>query len=429
MNYTKTEQKLMDAMSRMDIIDAHEHLTPEETLLSKPRDVFALVGHYVRFDLFSAGMDREAYNVHGTRVKPACKDFNRLYDPDIPLEKRWEFFEPYWQYVRFGSYSRTSRLAAKLYYDVDDINGQTYRELSERIADESTPGIHQRVLVDKCRIAAALTQFGYTNCDRPLVPVAPAPLLTQVRDRNHVEILSGKLNTTAKTLDDWVALAKKQIDKWTSEGSVGIKISSQYNEPPDRSAAEAAFKKLLDGEKLVPDSRGFEPFENFMLHHLIDLAGELDLVVAVHAGVWGDFRNVDPKHMLTLAPAHPKVNFDLYHLGMPFVRDSIVIGKNLPNVFLNLCWCHILSAVQACSGVDELLDQVPVNKVIAFGGDEGIGLENIVGHLQMARENFAQVFGRRIDRGLMSFDEAVHILKLWFWDNPLALYRRLKVQV
>jgi hypothetical protein len=112
---------------------------------------------------------------------------------------------------------------------------------------------------------------------------------------------------------------------------------------------------------------------------------------------------------------------------MPFVRDAIVIGKNLPNVFLNLCWCHILSAVQACSGVDELLDQVPVNKVIAFGGDEVMAPENIIGHLQMARENFAQVFGQRIDRGLMDFDEAMQILRLWFLKNPLQLYRRLKV--
>jgi hypothetical protein len=56
-------------------------------------------------------------------------------------------------------------------------------------------------------------------------------------------------------------------------------------------------------------------------------------------------------------------------------------------------------------------------------------VEKIVGHLYMAKETLAQVFGRRIDRGLIGFDEAVHILKLWFWDNPLALYRRLKVEV
>jgi hypothetical protein len=45
----------------------------------------------------------------------------------------------------------------------------------------------------------------------------------------------------------------------------------------------------------------------------------------------------------------------------------------------------------------------------------------------MAREDFARVFGVRIDRNVMGFDEAVEILNLWFWDNPLALYARISV--
>ena len=132
--------------------------------------------------------------------------------------------------------------------------------------------------------------------------------------------------------------------------------------------------------------------------------------------------------MLTLAPAHPETRFDLYHLGVPFVRDCIMIGKNLSNVYLNLCWVHIISQVVARNGIDELLDQVPVNKIIAFGGDHNRPVEKVVGHLHMTRENFAAVFARRIEDGLMSFDEAMDVLHQWFWDNPLRFYGRLKVQ-
>ena len=129
--------------------------------------------------------------------------------------------------------------------------------------------------------------------------------------------------------------------------------------------------------------------------------------------------------MLELALQHPRADFDLYHLGMPSVRDAVMIGKNLHNVYLNLCWTHIVSQVQACSGIDELLDQVPVNKVLAFGGDYSRPVEKVVGHLHMAREDFATVLGRRIDRDLMGHDEAVALLIAWFWHNPLALYSRL----
>ena len=87
----------------------------------------------------------------------------------------------------------------------------------------------------------------------------------------------------------------------------------------------------------------------------------------------------------------------------------------------------IISQAQTCSGVDELLDQVPINKVLGFGGDYARPVEKVVGHLHMAREDFAAVFARRIDRGRMSFDEAMEILHMWFWENPLDLYNRLEI--
>jgi predicted TIM-barrel fold metal-dependent hydrolase len=311
-------------------------------------------------------------------------------------------------------------------YGFDDINDDTYLPLSERIAAENTPGIYQRMLCDRCGILAALTQCGSTAVDPPLVPLMPGGYLTEIRTRKQLEYLADKIGQTKpKNLDDMVLLAEKYLRKWIEEGAVGIKIMSKYNLPPDAVAAEEAFKRMDAGSELRPDEKNFEVLENFLLHRVIDLAAEMDLVIAVHAGMWGDFRLLDSKFMLTLAPAHPQANFDLYHLGSPYVRDTIVIGKNLPNVFLNLCWTHIISQAQTCAGIDELLDQVPVNKVMAFGGDYGRPVEKVVGHLHMAREDFAQVFGRRIDRGMMSFEEAVRILKQWFIENPLRLYSRL----
>ena len=161
---------------------------------------------------------------------------------------------------------------------------------------------------------------------------------------------------------------------------------------------------------------------DFLTNYLIDVAGELDLVVAVHSGMWGDFRNLDSKHMIPIFQRHPNVRFDLYHLSMPSVRDTIVIGKNFPNVWLNLCWCHIISQQMTCSALDECIDMVPINKIIGFGGDYGKPVEKVYGHLVMAREDIATVLGRRVDRGLMSHDEAVIIARKWLWDNPKELY-------
>ena len=420
-----TREKLIDAMASMDIIDCHEHLPPEEVRTAQPQDVFTLFSHYTRHDLFSAGLDRQAYQ--DARIWGVSRpEYDSLFDPEVPLGTRWQTLKPYWEAIRYGSYARAALLTAKLVYGIDDINDQTYQLLSERIAAENTPGIYRRMLCDRCRIRVALTQCGRTDVGEPLVPLMPGAQLTTVTSAGGLERLAADCGQPSpKHLDDYLSLLRGRLDQWVGEGAVGIKLRSRRHPPADRKAADHLFRRIAHGEHPQPD-RLFV-LENCLTHDVIDLAAEMGLVIAVHAGIWGDFREIDSKHMLTLAPAHPQADFDLYHLGMPSVRDTIVVGKNLPNVHLNLCWTHIISQVQTCSGMDELLDQVPVNKVLAFGGDYSRPVEKVVGHLHMARENFARVFGARIDRGMMGLDEALEILKLWFWDNPLALYTRLEV--
>lgn len=423
MKYTPTEERIMDALAAMDIIDCHEHLPPEKDRTGQPQDVFTLFSHYTRHDLFSAGMDGKSAD-----LGPWSDDrpvYQSLFDHDVPLEERWKTFKPFYAAIRHGSYARAARLTAKLVYGFDDIDDDTYRPLSERIAAENTPGIYSRILTERCRIRVALTQCGRTGVERPLVPLMPGGTFTDVSSRKQLEELAG--DADVRDLDGYLAFARGRFERWIEEGAVGVKLRSEPNVPPDSKAAEAAFRSLLAGEEIGRSSGEIEPLRNFLVHQVIDMAGQLDLVVAVHAGIWGDYRDLDCKHMLTLAPAHPRAEFDLYHLGMPHVRDAIVIAKNLPNVHLNLCWTHIISQAQVRSALDELLDQVPVNKILAFGGDYNRPVEKVVGHLHMARENFARVFGGRIDREVMSFDEAMEILKAWFWDNPLRLYGKVKL--
>jgi len=118
---------------------------------------------------------------------------------------------------------------------------------------------------------------------------------------------------------------------------------------------------------------------------------------------------------------HPDTRFDLYHMGMPYVRETAIMGKNFPNVWLNLCWSHIISPKMTMSALDEWIDLVPVNKIIAFGGDYK-NVENVYGHLVMARENIAKVLGRRVEEGLLTENGAIEIAQEWFYDNPKGLY-------
>ena len=76
------------------------------------------------------------------------------------------------------------------------------------------------------------------------------------------------------------------------------------------------------------------------------------------------------------------------------------------------------------SALDKWVGLVPVNKIIAFGGDYGaLSAECIYGHLFMAKENIARVLGRRVKRRLISMKEAISITEERFYNVLRSLYK------
>ncbi len=408
MKLSSIEENLLKAIEEFEIVDAHEHLPPEEVRLKQKVDVFTLFSHYTRVDLLASGMPQEYWD--------------KIHDPTVPIEKRWEMFAPHLKNIRYGSYARPAFIAAKEFYGFDDINERNYIALSERISAGNTPGIYHRVLREKCRIRVALTQANRTDYDlNLLVPLMPLDTYAAVRSKKSIEEHAVNLGEKVKTLDDYLELIRKGLEKWKSEGVVGIKMRSSPYGAPDRSQVVGLFDKLMrNEEKELPTTNSLY---SFIMEEMLDMAADLGLVVAVHTGMWGDFRVLDPQHMILILGRHLKTRFDIYHMGIPYVRETAIIGKNFPNVWLNLCWCHIISPMIACSAIDELIDLVPINKIIAFGGDYRIPVEKVYGHLVMAREDVAKVLGRRIKDGLLTENEAIEISKKWFYDNPKELYQ------
>jgi predicted TIM-barrel fold metal-dependent hydrolase len=412
MKLSATEAALVKAFEGFEIIDAHEHLPPEKVYVQQKVDALTLFSHYTRYDLITAGMSTENYE--------------RVQNHDIPLKERWKIFCPYLKDIRYGSYARAAFIAAKEFYGCDDIDEGNYKALSEKMEANNKSGIYRHVLREKCNIRTALTQNDYGLDNRAdydhdlLMPLMLLDTRASVSSRKAIAEGAKGLDGAVKTLDDYLDIIRADLAKWKSDGVVGLKMVSQPYGEPNRELAVSLFASLLrdDGTQL-PE---MNPLRSYITEKMMDMASELGLVVAVHTGVWGDFRTLDPRHMIQIIIRHPRTKFDIYHLGVPWVRDATIMGKNLPNVWLNLCWCHILSPRMACSAMDELIDLVPVNKIIAFGGDYHKPVEKVYGHLVMARENVAQVLGGRIKDGLLTEEEAVSIAERWFCDNPKELY-------
>jgi predicted TIM-barrel fold metal-dependent hydrolase len=412
------EQTLVSALEQMEIIDAHEHLVPEEDRVKMPVDVFTLFAHYTYGDLRSAGMSDQEYRT--------------VRNHDLPLDYRWRIFSPYWERIRWTSYSRSALIAAREFYGADDINERTYLDISERMQAANTPGIYDRVLREACNIRTCLTQW-LAQCWRTdfgtplltpvmlilLVGFEPNPFRWGLQSWSEI---AG--DGAIHSLDDLVAANRAHISRVKSDGAVGLKMVSHPFQAPDRKAAQEAFEQLRTGAK--SELPMVNPLRDYVVDELIRCAGEEDLTIAVHTGYWGDFRMLDPLHMIPILQRHPEVRFDFYHLGYPWVRESLMLGKQFSNVWINFCWTHIISQRFAMEALDEAIDLLPTNKVIGFGGDYNLAVEKVYGHLVMAREDIARVLARRIERGQMTEDQAIGLARKWLWDNPVDLYR-LKV--
>jgi len=73
--------------------------------------------------------------------------------------------------------------------------------------------------------------------------------------------------------------------------------------------------------------------------------------------------------------------------------------------------------------MDEVIETVPRNKVIGFGGDyKAEAVEKIYGHITMAKEDMVEVLSKKIKEGYLKLNDAKSLIREWFYQNPYSLY-------
>jgi predicted TIM-barrel fold metal-dependent hydrolase len=417
MTLSKLQQSLFEAMEKMEIIDAHEHLPEENVRLEKPADVFTLFSHYTRLDLFQAGMSQQ--------------DYQSLFDRSTPLEVRWKKFAPFWEQIRWTCFSRPALVAAEKFYGVKDINEKTYQGISAAIQQANTPGIYQRVLRKACNIRTCLTNAYATDVKSDLlIPVLWPPLMYDVKTWEDLCHPVFDRQAGISSLDDYLEASERYLLKVKAEGAVAFKMLSLPHGIPDRQKALECFGLLKSGAVKSlenPGGLGTNPLRDYLVDEFIKFAGLNDMVIAVHTGFLSTLRHHHAMDVAPLIMRHRDVRFDVYHVGYPRWREPLTLAKCQPNVWVNFCGTYLVSGRFAQAALDEAIDLLPSSKIIAFGGDYGsvcgVPVEKVYGHLVMAREVIARVLAKRIEEGQLTQAQALDLARQWFWDNPKELYR------
>jgi glucuronate isomerase len=83
---------------------------------------------------------------------------------------------------------------------------------------------------------------------------------------------------------------------------------------------------------------------------------------------------------------------------------------------------HIISPEIGRQQLHELIETVPGNKIMAFGGDS-VTVEMAYAHSRMARQVVARVLSEKVADGYMPEDEAISLAGRILRDNPAELFK------
>jgi len=431
---------IKDAVDKVWIIDTHEHLPQEKERVSTKADLFeTFLAHYASSDLVSSGMSPE--------------DLEKVRNPKIPLKERWEILKPYWEMIQNTGYARALNIAIKDLYGVDGINDNTYKDLAAKIEATNRPGLYRWILKEKSRIEVSVLDSLSPASDKVaalkeidrnfFAPVIRFDDFVMARERIDFEALERRCGRRIHSFSDLVHALENEFNK-VSSMVVGVKIGLAYLrslhfEKVSQKEAEEVFVNVYnqqffkhirvdEKEYLTPEGLSLKeckPLQDFMVHKIIQLAAEKGLPIQIHTGIQEGNENIltnsDPTLLINLFMEYKEVKFDIFHGSYPYTGELAALAKNFQNVYIDMCWLHIISPYRARQALSEWLDTVPWNKIFGFGGDY-LFVEGVYGHSVIARENIAKVLTEKVEDGSLTQEQALSLAQKLLRDNAYNFF-------
>lgn len=439
-------ERIKAEVDGISLVDTHEHIMLESERDECAVDFSYLFAHYNSSDLISAGlsprmMEAIRFPMHRVRVEGYKRRKVRRIIPepekaDMSLEERWQAMEPFWEMIRNTAYARQTLITIRDIFGVEDLNRDTYKQLSEAINKSRRPDWYRHVMKEKANIAVSIVDWQSTDLLADLfVPAMRLDHFISMQSRHDLATLEAESGITIHAIDDLVKAMRATLEGYIARGAVAVKSGLAYNrvlkyDKVSRHEAEVAFNRIAGhlGEGLALLEA--KPLQDYMMHQVIRAAIDAGLPVQVHTGLQEGNENIitnaNPTHLVNLFIEYKEAKFDLFHGGYPYVHEWATLAKYFPNVTADITWLPIISPEMARRLLHELIETVPGNKIMAFGGDS-MTVEMAYGHAVMTRQLVARVLTEKVDEGYLSEDEAIMLARRMLRDNPALLYK-LKVK-
>ncbi|MCK5852567.1 amidohydrolase family protein [bacterium] len=413
--------KIYGFIKELEIIDTHEHLPPKEEQRDWNADVISeYFAQYIKDDLISSGMSTETHA--------------KILDVNLPIIERWDLLEPYWNNCKDTGYATVVKIAARDLHGVNDISKNTIEQLNHSFKKALKPGNFKKILKEKSKIKISLLD-NHLDCDKSLFRnMVRFDHFVMPDSRETIRIIENSTDIKIHTFNDWLEACEISLNKAFENGVTGLKSALAYHRTLNyqrvtKTDAEKDFFDIFKSE-LYPDW-SFCPvivnkkFQDYMMHFILHHVNKLGVTYQFHTGLQAGngnmINNSDPTLLSNLFLAYPEVKFDLFHIGYPFYQKIAALAKMFPNVYIDMCWAHIISPTASINALIEWLDSVPANKISAFGGDYGM-VDMVYGHQYIARKNVAKALSIKVENENFDVDRAKEIAEMLFVKNPMNLF-------
>jgi len=415
---TPSYAELREYLDRVPVIETHEHYAR----YAEAGDALDfLLGNYYMSDFMSAG---------GEEALP----------PGLTGEERFERFLEFYKKSDKTAYARGMQEGLRQCWGVEKLDTyQDYQAFAEKLKtrDESIyPKTMDRLGI-KAKVVDSFSLVAYLDGSEQASKYArfafPLPGFHNIHSKQDIPaaLFSKYLDRPITSLDDYTEAFGKYLERCVDFGVVCLKDQSAYRRTlaygnPSKAEAEKAFNDILFNPREVYGDDRVRALDDWLFHYALRLAAKHGLPVQLHTGHMAGIRNEIAKtnaaHLIPTIELHKDVRFSLFHGNWPYMDEYLFMGKNYPNVWLDLCWVQSIDPAYCVELMKRAVMSVPHNKLFAFGGDTS-AVEWVAGYLTLARDNVACALAELTDSGWLNMGEAKQLAADWFFNNPNTFFK------